>query len=365
MTTRYRIENVGSFLRPADLQQAREEHRQGRMTAERLSQLEDRAVLSILEMQQQVGLELFTDGEFRRELFSGVLPDAVEGFAILPVDREWRGRESVVTEDRAPVVVAKLHPKRRLAAHEASFLKRHAPGPFKITLPTPNQFPDPGYRVGVTDQFYASRQELLQELTAIVSDEVRALIEDGVSYIQLDAPRYSYYMDTRWRQHLRDAGVQIEQGLLEAIAADNACLRAAAKPGVTRGFHLCRGNARSRWYAEGSYESVAEAVFGGLDTDVFLLEYDSDRAGGFEPLRFVPRGKTIVLGLVTTKEPELELQADLLRRIDEASKYVPIEDLAISTQCGFASGVAGNLLSHDDQRRKLELVADTARKAWG
>src|SRR5207248_6362725 len=135
-------------------------------------------------------------------------------------------------------------------------------------------------------------------LTAIVSDEVSALVEDGVSYIQLDAPRYSYYMDPRWRQHMQDDGVQIEQGLLEAIAADNACLRAAAKPGVTRGFHLCRGNARSCWYAEGSYESVAEALFGGLDADVFLLEYDSDRAGGFEPLRFVPRGRTVVLGLV-------------------------------------------------------------------
>jgi 5-methyltetrahydropteroyltriglutamate--homocysteine methyltransferase len=364
MTTRHRIENVGSFLRPAEVRQAREAHQQGRLTVEELRQIEDRAILSVLEMQQQVGLPVFTDGEFRRESFSTVVAEAIEGFATMPITREWRGRGDAVTEDLAPIVVGKLHPKRRIAGHEASFLKRHAPGPFKITLPTPNQFPDPGYRVGVSDQVYASRQELLQDLTAIVSEEVRALVEDGVSYIQLDAPRYSYFMDPHWRQHLREAGVDIAQGLRDAIAADNICLQAAAQPGVTRGFHLCRGNARSRWYAEGGYESIAEAVFGGLDTDVFLLEYDSDRAGGFEPLRFVPRGKTVVLGLVTTKEPELESQDDLLRRIDEASQYVPMKELAISTQCGFASGVAGNLISHDDQRRKLDLVVDTARKAW-
>jgi 5-methyltetrahydropteroyltriglutamate--homocysteine methyltransferase len=331
MTARYRIENVGSFLRPVEVRQAREAHQQGHLTIEELRQIEDRAILSILEMQRQVGLSIFTDGEFRRESFSTVVADAV-------------------TEDLAPIVVGKLHPMRRIVAHEASFLKQHAPEPFKISLPTPNQFPNPGYRVGVSDQIYASRREVLHDLTAIVSEELRALLEDGVSYIQLDAPRYSYFMDPRWRQHLQAAGVDIEQGLRDAIAADNICLRAAARPGVTRGFHLCRGNARSRWYAEGSYEAVAEAVFGGLDTDVFLLEYDSARAGGFEPLRFVPRGKTVVLGLITTKEPELESQEELLRRLDEASQYVSTEDLAISTQCGFASGVAGNLLSLDFAR---------------
>jgi 5-methyltetrahydropteroyltriglutamate--homocysteine methyltransferase len=346
------------------VRQAREELQQDRLTPEELRAIEDRAILSVLEMQQQVGLPVFTDGEFRRETFSTVVADAIEGFATMSISREWRGRGDVVTEDRAPIVVGKLHPKRRIVAHEASFLKQHAPGPFKITLPTPNQFPDPGYRVGVSDQVYASRQELLHDLAVIISEEVRALVEDGVNYIQLDAPRYSYFLDPVWRQHLREAGVDLDQGLRAAIAADNVCLQAAARPGVTRGFHLCRGNARSRWYAEGSYEAVAEAVFGGLDTDVFLLEYDSDRAGGFEPLRFVPRGKTVVLGLVTTKEPALERQDELLRRIDEASRYVPMEDLALSTQCGFASGVAGNLLSHDDQRRKLELVVDAARKAW-
>jgi 5-methyltetrahydropteroyltriglutamate--homocysteine methyltransferase len=225
------------------------------------------------------------------------------------------------------------------------------------------------YQPGLTDRFYPTRSDLLDVLTEVVHNEVRALATDGVKYIQIDAPRYLYYVDPRLREHLRETGVDPDQALDEAIAADNAVLadvkRIAPDPDdVTLALHLCRGNSRSRWFAEGGYDAIAEKLFGSLEVDALLLEYDSDRAGGFEPLRFVRPGTTVVLGLVTTKEPTLESQDVLRRRIDEAAKYVPIESLALSPQCGFASIAAGNLLSQDDQRRKLELVVDTARKVW-
>jgi 5-methyltetrahydropteroyltriglutamate--homocysteine methyltransferase len=167
------------------------------------------------------------------------------------------------------------------------------------------------------------------------------------------------------RAAMRQEGLDPDRTAAEGIAGDVACLQGLAQPGVTLAFHLCRGNSRSRWIAEGGYDRIAEQLFGTLPVDRFLLEYDSDRAGGFEPLRFVPRGKTVVLGLVTTKEPRLESADELRRRIDEAARYVPLEDLALSPQCGFASVAAGNLITADDQRRKLELVAETARQVWG
>jgi 5-methyltetrahydropteroyltriglutamate--homocysteine methyltransferase len=186
-----------------------------------------------------------------------------------------------------------------------------------------------------------------------------------VDYIQIDAPRYSYYMDPKWREWIRTA-MQIEPDLLldESIRADNACLDAARRPGLTLAIHLCRGNNRSHWYAEGGYDAIAEKLFGTLEVDRFLLEYDDDRSGTFEPLRLVPRGKTVVLGLVSSKLPQLESAAQLIERIQEASRYVPLENLALSPQCGFASTMEGNLLTEDDQWAKLRLVVDTARQVW-
>jgi 5-methyltetrahydropteroyltriglutamate--homocysteine methyltransferase len=198
-----------------------------------------------------------------------------------------------------------------------------------------------------------------------VRAEIQALVSEGVRYVQLDAPRYSYYIDPKWRRHVRDEmGLDPDAALDEAIRADNACLEGARRDGVTLAIHLCRGNNRSQWYAEGGYDPIAEQLFGQLNVDQFLLEYESERAGTFEALRFLPRSKSVVLGLVSSKLPELERQEHLLRRIDEASRYVPIERLALSPQCGFASTMEGNLVSEQDQWRKLELVVDTARKVW-
>ena len=191
------------------------------------------------------------------------------------------------------------------------------------------------------------------------------MADDGVAYIQLDAPRYSYYVDTKWREHLRGLGEDPDRMFMEAVAADSHCVDGAKREGLTVALHICRGNNESKWYAEGGYEPIAEQLFGSLDVDRFLLEYDTDRAGTFEPLRFVPPSKDVVLGLVSTKLAQIESQDDLLRRIEEASQHVPIERLSLSPQCGFASTAAGNLMTQDDQWRKLELVVETARKVSG
>jgi 5-methyltetrahydropteroyltriglutamate--homocysteine methyltransferase len=241
----------------------------------------------------------------------------------------------------------------------------NAPGPVKMTVPSPSQFPAISFQAGITDQFYPTRSDLLTDLAGIIKAEVAALAADGVAYIQLDAPRYSYYVDAKWREHLRGLGEDPDKMFDEAVAADNHCVARIGKDGPTVALHICRGNNESKWYAEGGYEPIAEKLFGTLNVDRFLLEYDTDRAGTFEPLRFVPPGKDVVLGLISTKLPQPESQDDLLRRIEEASQYVPLENLSLSPQCGFASTAAGNLLTEDEQWRKLELVVETARKVWG
>ncbi len=260
---------------------------------------------------------------------------------------------------------AKLRKVRKLTGHEAPFLKKFAQGPFKVTLPAPSNFMLASYKAGITEKFYPTHADLLKDLAAIVRDDVAWLIAEGVQYIQFDAPYYSHYLDPRQRQQMKQAGLNPDQELESAIAGDNTALQGVPRGGVTLALHVCRGNSRSRWYTEGGYDAIAEKLFGMLDVDRFLLEYDSERSGGFQPLRLVPRGKDVVLGLVTTKEPRLESPDELRRRIDEAARHVPLENLALSPQCGFASVAAGNLLSMDEQWRKLELVVETARKVWG
>jgi 5-methyltetrahydropteroyltriglutamate--homocysteine methyltransferase len=293
--------------------------------------------------------------------------DSVNGFVPTdrPVVRIWKGPggdpEAQGTDN---VVGAKLKQTRRLTGTQTSFLKSHAKGPIKMTVPSPNQFPALVFQPGVTDPFYATRTDLLNEITAILKSEVTALISEGVEYIQVDAPRYSYFVDPKWRQVLQENGQDPEDALDQFIAADNAILEGARRVGAVAAIHLCRGNNQSKWYAEGGYEPLAEKAFNQLNVDRFLLEYDTDRSGNFEPLRFVPKDKVVVLGLVSTKDSTMEKQDDLLRRIDEAAQYMPMENLTLSPQCGFASMAAGNIMTEDQQWRKMELVMETVQKAW-
>lgn len=359
-------DQIGSLLRPRELPEARTAHREGRLGRDALRAIEDKAILDALQMQRQAGIDVYTDGEYRRSSFLTVLTESVQGFGGGAAPREWRGPGGEVNVvSSGAVVTGKLRKTGRLTGDQVQFLKQHSPGPFKITLPTPAQFMFFSYMPGVTDRFYPSRSELRDDLVEILGSEVRALADEGVPYIQMDAPNFTDYVDAQYRERMRQSGLDPDEAFEECLAASNACFEGVGRPGTTLAVHLCRGNQRSRWLKEGSYDLIAEKLFGSLKVDRFLLEYDTERAGGFEPLRFAPKGKTIVLGLITTKDPRLESQEELLRRIDEASRYVPVENLAISPQCGFASSLPGNLLSLDDQRRKLELVAETARKVWG
>lgn len=365
MPTAYRAEHVGSLLRPPEILKARAAHAAGSLALDELRAAEDRAILAVLEKQRELGLDVVTDGELRRGSWLTDMADAVEGFVSERVPLEWKGPGGGVEGSTAHAAGAKLRKVRKMTGHEVPFLKKNARAPFKVTLPAPSNFMQISYKTGITEKFYPTHAELLHDLVEIVRDDVQWLISEGVQYIQFDAPYYSHYLDPQGQTRMRQAGQDPSKELEYAIAGDNAALRGAAREGVTLALHVCRGNSKSRWYAEGGYDAIAEKLFGLLEVDRFLLEYDTERSGGFQPLRLVPRGKTVVLGLVTTKEPKLESQADLRRRIEEASKFVPLENLALSPQCGFASVAAGNLLSPDEQWKKLALVVDTAREVWG
>jgi methionine synthase II (cobalamin-independent) len=368
MAYKYRADQVGSLLRPKELLEA---NRSG-VAAEKLRELEDQQILRVLGKQNDLGFQIFTDGEFRRRGFMSDFHESVSGLDMGgSIDRKWQnaGPGAPTTPTSRPVagvVVDKIRQTKRMTSHEVDFLKRHAPGDIKITLPSANQFPAISYRKGISDKVYPTHFALLWDIVPIIKSEIQALLKDGVKYIQIDAPRYSYFIDPKWRQYVADEmGVDPDEALSEAIRADNACLEGARREGVVLAIHLCRGNNRSQWYAQGGYDPIAEKVFSQLDVDAFLLEYESERAGTFEPLRFVPRGKTVVLGLVSSKLPQMEPQDQVARRIEEATKYVPLENLALSPQCGFASTMEGNLLTEDEQWRKLELVVKTARQVWG
>ena len=360
-----RAEHVGSLLRTTELLRAREDYKHGSISQEQLRAKEDSAILHALDRQRQIGLDVFTDGEFRRDNWAGAMADAVEGFVSSGSTITWRGPGGgAETSTVHWVVGGRLEPQHRLAGTESAFLRRHAHGAYKVTLPAPSNFYMAGWKPGVTDAAYADRAEMTQDVARILHTEVQALVDEGVRYIQLDAPYYCVLLEDSGRDRLRAGGVDPDQALLAMIADDNAVFDGLARDSLTLALHICRGNSRSRWLTEGGYDSVAETLFSSLIVNKLLLEYDSPRAGSFAPLRFVPRDKLVVLGLVTTKEPQIEAENELCRRINDAASYLPLEQLAISPQCGFASVAAGNLLSEDDQWRKLELVVQTARHMW-
>jgi len=365
MPPRFRAEQVGSLLRPPELLRARSAHATGQLPIDELRRIEDQSIVAALERQRSIGLDVLSDGELRRASWLTDMAEAVEGFVPEKVTLEWKGPGGGAEGSTAQAAGAKLRKARKLTGHELPLLKEKAGRAYKMTLPAPSNFVLASYKPGVTDAFYATHGDLLRDLVSIVRDDVEWLVSEGVSYIQFDAPYYSHYLDPQQRERLKAAGFDPDEELERGIIGDSAALQDVPRDRVTVALHICRGNSRSRWYTEGGYDAIAEKVFGLLDVDVFLLEYDSERSGGFEPLRLVPRDKTVVLGLVTTKEPKLESQDELRRRIDEAARFLPLENLALSPQCGFASVAAGNLISMDDQWRKLELVARTARAVWG
>jgi 5-methyltetrahydropteroyltriglutamate--homocysteine methyltransferase len=382
MATKYRAEQIGSFLRPQEVRDAHTAHAEGRMSLEELRVIEDRNILRILDMQKQSGINVYSDGEWRRSGWAG-------GFAAAMSEGYVPGRPAVVLTGQsnplanrlgaAPttpggpgtipggrVIGAALVQARRLTGHESGFLKEHAAGPFKITMPSASYVASRAYSPEASDPVYGSRKGLLMAVAEIIRGEVKALIDEGVPYIQLDNPHYTDFVSDDIYNAYRDQGMDPEQCLRDDVEADNYSISGIDRSNVTIGMHYCRGNTGGGgWHKSGGYDRVAEITFGGLNIDTFLLEYDTERAGNFDPLRYMPKGKTVVLGLITTKFPELEPQEDVIRRIEEASKFVALDDLCLSPQCGFASTFQGNSLTEDEQRRKLELVVSTAHKVWG
>jgi 5-methyltetrahydropteroyltriglutamate--homocysteine methyltransferase len=359
----WRSDVVGSLLRPDWLMEARGRVERGDLTAVEFKRIEDRAVEEAVALQEAAGLDVITDGEMRRYAFYGHLVEALEGF-----DKE--GGWSITFRDadghtapalRRPVVVDKLRWRRQMSVEEFTWLRGRTRRPVKVTLLSAQQaaaYYDPDRSKGA----YATRDAYLADLVDFTRREIAELARLGCEYVQIDAPQYAALLDETMREGYRQRGSDPDRMLDTCIELDNAIID--GHPGVTFGIHICRGNHRSMFYASGGYDRIAERIFSRSRFQRFLLEYDDERSGTFEPLRHVPEDRVVVLGLVSSKVARLEAAADLERRIAEASRYIPLERLALSPQCGFASTHEGNRLSADDQRAKLELVGRTARTVW-
>jgi 5-methyltetrahydropteroyltriglutamate--homocysteine methyltransferase len=363
-----RADVVGSLLRPPALLAARDAFERGELSRDDLARVEDRAVDAALALQEEAGLDVVTDGEMRRLSFQSQLPDAVDGFGDWNLEAflwgEWHSDElgDRTVERPALAVAERLSRRRFLSAAEFAYARARTRATLKITLPSPSLFgnfwdPDRSSRA------YASLEDFLGHVAEILRDEVDELVRLGCRYIQLDAPHYPLLIDPALRTFYESRGLAAERWLDFGLELDNHVI--GERKEVTFGFHLCRGNQASRWLVSGGYDWLAERIFPRVRAERLLLEYDDERSGGFEPLAAVPEDKVAVLGLVTTKTHRHETADELACRIEAASRFVPLERLALSPQCGFATSVVGNAISADVQREKLAVVAETARKVWG
>lgn len=357
----YHSDVVGSLLRPDYLKAARKKRASGELSHADFKKIEDRAVNEAIDLQIESGLDVISDGEMRRYAFFGHLIDATEGYdkfggwAIPFHDDE--GNELVF---KRPVVVSKLKRVRPMCEEEFTYLRARTDHPAKVTLISAQQAAA-YYDAEKSKGAYATIDAYLADVVDILRSEVEELVRLGCTYIQVDAPQYAALLDPAIREGYRQRGNDPDRLLERCIELDNAVI--GAHPGVTFGIHLCRGNNQSKYYASGGYDPIA-SVFSRTRFDRFLLEYDDERSGGFEPLKHVPEDRTVVLGLITSKKPSLESKAELKQRIGDASQYVPLDRLALSSQCGFASTEEGNLLTPQEQAAKLRLVSETAQEVW-
>jgi 5-methyltetrahydropteroyltriglutamate--homocysteine methyltransferase len=365
-SSKFRADQIGSLLRPQSVLEARRRVDAGMIDEDELRIVEDEAIADVVKMQLNSGIDIITDGEFRRLDFRAGFVDAVEGISTQVVDMPWRTSEGMATiPSKQFLVTERLKQKRRLTEGDVPFLQTLTTAPLKVTLIAPGFLVDRFWKEGVTDQFYESREELAAEVAAITKREVEALIAEGVRYVQLDNPGYSAFLG-EYARNRGDAG-EMKAAFERMLATDVAALEGVERPrGASIGMHVCRGNQSSMWLGEGDYEAIAEQLFAELPVDRFLLEYDDERSGGFAPLRFVPEQKMVVLGLISSKSPELEALDEVQQRIDEACEYVDWNFLALSPQCGFASvAEGGNRLTQQQEFDKLQLVSDTALATWG
>jgi 5-methyltetrahydropteroyltriglutamate--homocysteine methyltransferase len=365
----FRADHVGSLLRPPELLKARDDFQAGRVSAEQLRAVEDDAIRDVVRMQREVGLQSATDGEFRRASWHMDFIYQIGGIEQAPGDIkvQFRNADGVIEWSPAAIHVGeKLHLDHTIFAEDFKFLQGLVADDVtpKLTIPSPSMVHYRGGSAALDPDIYPDVDRFWSDLTATYAEQVKAIADVGCRYLQFDDTSLAYLNDPAQREQMASKGEDAEHLHETYIRHINEALD-GRPDGLTVTTHLCRGNFRSSWAAEGGYDFVAEALFGDLNVDGFFLEYDDARSGGFEPLRFVPKNKLVVLGLVTTKRPELESKDLLKRRIQEASRHIPIEQLCISGQCGFSSTVEGNALSYDEEVAKLNLIVETAAEVWG
>jgi 5-methyltetrahydropteroyltriglutamate--homocysteine methyltransferase len=393
-TPPFRADHVGSLLRPPELRKARDDFAAGKITAGELRAVEDQAIRDAVALQREAGLKSVTDGEFRRGSWHMDFVYQIGGIGQGSGHLVSQFRNATGTIEFTPPAIRvnrRITMDKTIFGEDFAFLQsvagalssrgdnpsaRGAPAPHppwppdlplvpKLTIPAPSMVHyRSGIRAVVDESVYPDVEEFWSDLSAAYAEEVRRLAGQGCRYLQIDDTSLAYLNDPAQRAYISERGEDAQHMHLRYINLINGAVR-DRPAGMTVATHLCRGNYRSSWVASGGYDFVAEALFGGLEVDGFFLEYDDGRSGGFEPLRFVPPGKQVVLGLVTTKRPELESKDELKRRIEEAATYVPLDQLCLSGQCGFSSTVEGNALTLDDQKAKLALIVEVAQEVWG
>lgn len=366
-TPPYRADHVGSLLRTREVLQARDDRQHGRISDTQLRAIEDAEIRTVVKMQEDLGLRGVTDGEYRRGSWHMDFLYQVGGVTKAHDNLKVTFHNEKGDLEFTPAalrVSTKLKFGKCIFADDFQFLKSIAKATPKLSIPSPSMMHYRGGRAAIDTSVYPDLEEFWHDLSAVYAEQIAALGELGCTYLQLDDTSLAYLNDPAQREYIAKLGGDAERQHLTYIRLINSAL-AKKPPGMTVCTHMCRGNFRSSWVASGGYDYVAEALFGELKVDGFFMEYDDSRSGGFEPLRFVPQGKLVVLGLVSSKRGALENKDDLKRRVDQASKYVPLDQLCLSPQCGFSSTVEGNALTIEDEMAKLRLVVETAREIWG
>ncbi|HEX6320464.1 MAG TPA: 5-methyltetrahydropteroyltriglutamate--homocysteine S-methyltransferase [Burkholderiales bacterium] len=364
--TAFRVEHVGSFVRPPRLLEAARARKTGSIDAEAFKAVQDESIRDIVAFQESIGLPTVTDGEFRRRSWSAGFIDAIEGFGLRDGTLTFRDSSRVIGVASSPYAKAPLRRRRRIVADDYRFLKSAVRrGVPKVTMAAPDVM---HYFLGpkaFETSIYRDRDAFFEDLVRIYREEIADLAAEGCSYLQLDDTALPCNCDAQAREDVAARGEDPDELTGRYAALFNDCVR-DRPAGMAIGIHLCRGNLKGAWMAEGGYEPIADALFNRVDATTYCLEYDTERAGDFSPLRFVPKGKRVILGLVSTKTPVLEAKDLLKRRIEAAAKHVPLGQLGIGPQCGFSSGGGGGqTVTQDDTRRKLELILETANEVWG
>jgi len=364
--TNFRADTVGSLLRPPAVHAARANFEAGKIDASALHAVENNAIRDVVRMQEDVGLPVVTDGEFRRENWYAHFVGKLTGVVITAGSSEGFAQQAGQSKHvpKRVQTIGKVSAPTPIALQDYQFLGSVTSRAAKVTIPSPTRLHFHGGRHAVSETAYPDIEDFFADVASVYRNEIAALEQAGCRYIQIDDPLMSYFLSPALRQEVFGEGDDPDRRLARYVRLVNDCIRGRGAE-TTIGIHICRGNARSSWIAQGAYDGIVEACFAGLDVDRFLLEFDDERSGSFDPLRFIPKHKQVVLGLITTKHPQLENKSDILRRVEEATRFVDVDQLAISPQCGFASVVEGNLITPEDQLAKLRLVVEVAQELCG